>query len=98
MRRTGPVLFCSGIAVDGPARKADTAKAANVVFRFMRADPSGSRFTYNQGLPNHSLADFMCCLGSEILFSVSQINTGVMRMPLSRQSLAARQKAGWLMV
>ena len=37
LRRTGPVLlFCSGIAEDEPARKADTAKAANVVFRFMR--------------------------------------------------------------
>src|SRR5262249_25392032 len=51
-----------------------------------------------QDLPNHFLADFMCCLGSEILFSVSKINMGVMRIPLSRQSLAARQKAGWLMV
>src|SRR5262249_44148032 len=39
LRRTGPVLLlCSGIAVDEPARKADTAKAANVVFCFMRTD------------------------------------------------------------
>src|SRR6516164_7353711 len=37
LRRTGPVLLpCSGIAVDEPARKAHTAKAANVAFRFMR--------------------------------------------------------------
>ena len=42
------LLFCSGIAVDEPARKADTAKAANVVFRFMRTNPFGSRLTHSR--------------------------------------------------
>ena len=75
------LLFCSGIAIDEPARKADTAKAANVVFRFMRTNPFGSRFTYT-GLT--------VAWDSEILFSVSQINTGVMRIPLSRLQKSSR--------
>src|SRR5262249_36862863 len=38
LRRTGPVLLlCSGIAVDEPATQANTAKVANVMFRFIRA-------------------------------------------------------------
>ncbi len=37
--RTGRVLSLgSGIAVDEPARKANAAKATNVVFRFMRTN------------------------------------------------------------
>jgi hypothetical protein len=40
LRRTGPVLLlCSGIEADEPARKANTAKAAKVVLRFMRTNP-----------------------------------------------------------
>jgi len=32
-------LLCSGIAVDEPARKANTAKATTIVLRFMRTNP-----------------------------------------------------------
>src|SRR5262249_22788463 len=40
LSRTGPVSFpCSAIAVDEPTRKTNTAKAANVVIRFMRTNP-----------------------------------------------------------
>src|SRR5262249_2957218 len=40
LSRTGPVSFpCSAIAVDEPARKTNTAKAANVVIRFMKTNP-----------------------------------------------------------
>jgi hypothetical protein len=59
LRRTGSVLLlCSGIAVDKPARKADTAKAANVVFRFMRTNCLGNHFRYGR-TTDHFLADFM---------------------------------------
>jgi hypothetical protein len=59
------LLLCSGIEVDEPARKANTAKAANVVLRFMRTNPFLVTALSTTGLPNHFLAD---CIG--LVFSV----------------------------
>ena len=68
------LLFGSGIAVDRSARKAHTAKAANVAFRFMREQIRfGSRFTCSW---TYRIIISISRLRSEILFSLSQINTG----------------------
>jgi hypothetical protein len=80
------LLFCSGIAVDEPARKANTAKAANVVLRFMRTNPFLVTALSTTGRPNHFLAD---CIG--LVFSVpypllgqqSQFQRRALRAPTS---------------
>jgi hypothetical protein len=50
--------LCWGIAVDEPAKKANIAKAANVLFRFMRTNCLGNHFRYGRTI-DHFLADFM---------------------------------------